>query len=144
MSVFSIPILPPPQGDVGSSGTCDAPATPPAAPTPRRVEFAVTMEVDHARERDQLFEEVWQTLRYQYYDQTMNGVNWSQMRERYRPLLADIQDSDELRTVIMQMAGELNSSHIRVAVPESSTQDAMRTWHPGFEIVADGSYYRVG
>lgn len=38
-----------------------------------------------ARERVEVFEKVWKTIEEKYYDPSFNGVDWSTVRERYRP-----------------------------------------------------------
>jgi tricorn protease len=141
--VFSMPVPQAPAGDAGANATCENPATPPV-PAARRVDFTIRMDLNETLERQQVFEQAWRVLKHQYYDKNMNGVDWAAAKERFKPLLADVADSEELRTVIQQMAGELNSSHISVNPPEPP-QDRLQTWYPGFELVADVSgYVRVG
>jgi len=122
-----------------------APAADGAAPsTARRVAFTVRLELDHEAERRQVFSEGWRVMKNQFYDAKMHGVNWNAMKDSYEPLLANIGDSDELRTVMMQMIGELNASHTGVTGPVSRDGDQVQTRYPGFEIEADASgYYKV-
>jgi tricorn protease len=101
------------------------------------------MEIDHAAERQQVFEESWRVMKHRFYDSRMHGVNWAAMKDSYEPLLGNIADSEELRTVIMQMIGELNASHTGVSGPTGN--EGVQTRHPGFELESDPSgFYRVG
>ena len=76
----------------------------------------------------------------------MHGIDWAKAMEKYKPLLANISDSDELHTVIMQMIGELNASHTGVSGGgRSDSSERVSTRYPGFDLEPDGSgYYKVG
>lgn len=114
--------------------------------TPRRVSFTLRMEVDEAAERRQVFEEAWRVMKNRFYDPFMHGVNWAAAKATYEPLLADVADSDELHTVIMEMIGELNASHTGVSGGGASTQrqDRVQTRYPGFDLQPDVSgFYKV-
>ncbi len=129
-------------GGRGSRGS--APATTPtsSAPpsTPRRVSFTVRLEVDETAERRQVFEEAWRVMKNRFYDPKMHGVDWAAARKKYEPLLANIADSDELHTVIMQMIGELNASHTGVSGGgRSDGTERISTRYPGFDLEPDAS-----
>jgi tricorn protease len=130
-------------------GRAPAAAAAPAAPAagaaaPRRVSFTVRMEVDQNAERRQVFQEAWRVMKNRFYDAKMHGVDWRRARETYEPLLADIGDSDELRTIIMQMIGELNASHTGITAAPARDSENPQTRYPGFEIEPDPSgYYKV-
>jgi tricorn protease len=131
------------RGMRGGGATAAAPATAPSS-TPRRVTFTVRLEVDQAAERRQVFEEAWRVMKNRFYDPKMHGVNWAAAKDTYEPLLANIADSDELHTVIMQMIGELNASHTGVTAGAAPGQERIQTRYPGFEIEPDASgYYKV-
>jgi len=114
--------------------------------TPRRVSFTLRFEVDEAAERRQVFEEAWRVMKNRFYDPNMHGVDWAAAKKKYQPLLANIADSDELHTVIMQMIGELNASHTGVSGGgRNSTTERVTTRYPGFDLEPDESgYYKVG
>ena len=42
-----------------------------------------------AKERAEVFEQVWKTIDEKYYDPAFNGVDWKAVGERYRPLVAN-------------------------------------------------------
>ncbi|MBM3811281.1 MAG: biopolymer transporter Tol [Acidimicrobiia bacterium] len=126
-------------------GAPAAPSAAPASSTPRRVAFTIRMEIDHASQRRQVFEEAWRVMKYRFYDPAMHGVNWAAMKDTYQPLLAHVGDSDELRSVIMQMIGELNASHTGVTGPGGPGGGGAQTRYPGFTLDPDPSgYFRVG
>jgi tricorn protease len=127
-------------GRGGGAGAAAATTT--ATATPRRVDFTVRLQVDEAAERKQVFEEAWRVMKNRYYDANMHGVNWAGAKDTYEPLLSNIADPEELHTVIMQMIGELNSSH--TGVTGTPATDRIQTRYPGFDLEPDSSgYYKV-
>ncbi|HWQ03356.1 MAG TPA: S41 family peptidase [Candidatus Nitrosotenuis sp.] len=110
----------------------------------RRINFTVRVEVDRREERKQVFHEAWRIMRHRFYDSAMHGADWNKMRALYEPLLADVTDTDELQTVILQMIGELNASHTGISGGGDPSRDTMQTRFPGFELEPDASgYYKV-
>ena len=57
------------------------------------------------------FEQVWQTVNENFYDPNFNGVNWDDIKTRYKPLADQARSQTELAQVINQMLSELNTSH---------------------------------
>jgi tricorn protease len=132
------------RGGRGAGGAAPAATASATAATPRRVDFTVRLEVDQAAERRQVFEEAWRVMKNRYYDPKMHGVNWNSAKDTYEPLLANIVDTEELHTVLMQMIGELNSSHTGVSGGGIPAQDRIQTHHPGFDLEPDSAgYYKV-
>ena len=74
---------------------------------------AINAELDTDFHVDKLvaFEQAWASLRDQFYDATMHGVNWNAVRERFAPYVSAAQTPDELRRLLQLMVGELNASH---------------------------------
>src|SRR5262245_26937005 len=54
----------------------------PASRTSTKIETRLS-----SKDRLEVFEEVWQTVRDRYYDPSFNGVDWHAVRTRYRPLV---------------------------------------------------------
>ncbi len=82
---------------------------------PRRIDFSVRMVIDVAAERKQVFEEAWRVMKNRYYDAKMHGANWAAAKDKYEALLGNIADIEELQNVIMEMIGEINSSHTGIS-----------------------------
>ncbi len=153
--IYTVAVPAPPSGEGGGAAAAGArmgarptgePATTasPGSATPRRISFTIRLEVDRALERRQVFEEAWRVMKYRFYDQAMHGVDWPAMKELYQPLLTYVGDSEELRSVIMQMIGELNASHTGVSGGGGGEPRAAQTRYPGFDLEPDASgYYRV-
>ena len=60
----------------------------------------------------QMFEETWANLQENYYDENFHGVDWKAMRKRYERFLPFITSRADLRLLLSDMLGELNSSHL--------------------------------
>jgi carboxyl-terminal processing protease len=65
-------------------------------------------------DRLKVFEKLWETVNEKYFDAQFNGVNWAQMKEKYRPQAEAAKNKTQLRDVLQNMLNELHSSHLRV------------------------------
>ncbi|HUS86025.1 MAG TPA: S41 family peptidase [Bacteroidales bacterium] len=65
-----------------------------------------------AEEFRQMFYEGWTILAENYYDENMHGTDWPGMRTKYEKFLDDVTSREEMRIVMNDMLGELNSSHM--------------------------------
>ena len=70
-----------------------------------------------AKERIEVFEEVWKSINDKYYDPKFNGVDWNAVHERYRPLVDTVKSNTEFYDLLNQMTGELRDAHTRVRSP---------------------------
>ena len=89
---------------------------------PRAVAVTAALDVDFAQEKLTVFHQAWSLLRDQFFDERMNGVNWSSVRERYETRVAGARTPDEMRRIISLMLGELNASHMGINAPPQGTQ----------------------
>ncbi|MBN2184859.1 MAG: PD40 domain-containing protein [Candidatus Krumholzibacteriota bacterium] len=74
----------------------------------------VRMLLDPAAEWKQIFNESWRMERDYYYEPNMHGVDWPAMKAKYSPLLDRAACRQDVRFVIGEMIGELNTSHTYV------------------------------
>jgi tricorn protease len=65
-----------------------------------------------ADEFKQMYYEGWTILAENYYDENMHGIDWKAMRSKYEKFLPDVRSREELRLIMNDMLGELNSSHM--------------------------------
>lgn len=63
-------------------------------------------------EFNQMFYETWANMQEYYYDSNFHGVNWVKMKTRYEKFLPFLKTRSNLRTLLNDMLGELNSSHL--------------------------------
>jgi C-terminal processing protease CtpA/Prc len=59
----------------------------------------------------QMFEEAWAQMEINYYDENFHGLNWTKTKEKYQPFLAHLNNRADMRVLLNDMLGELNSSH---------------------------------
>ena len=67
---------------------------------------------DLEKEFNQMFYETWANLEENYYDSTFHGVDWTAIKKKYEKYLPGINDRNDLRILLNDMLGELNSSHL--------------------------------
>ena len=63
-------------------------------------------------EFNQMFYETWAGLDENYYDEAFHGVDWEKMKTRYANYLPYLNSRSDLRILLNDMLGELNSSHM--------------------------------
>ena len=68
------------------------------------------------------FETVWQTINEKHIDPTFNGLDWSEVYDRYKSLLSATQNEEEYYLLINKMLFELNVSHNGVVPPDDLGQ----------------------
>jgi tricorn protease len=72
------------------------------------------MTLDPRAEWRQLFTEVWRTYRDYFYDASLHGLDWAQLREHYGALLDDAVTRWDVTFVIGELIAEINASHTYV------------------------------
>ena len=77
-------------------------------------EVPVSVSVDKtlSDEFSQMFYETWATLAQNFYDVNYHSADWTAVRDRYAAFLPYVKSRDQLRTMMADMLGELNSSHL--------------------------------
>ena len=93
-----------------SSGTVSR--VEPNSLTATPIEASVNVDKVLSDEFRQMFYEVWAVLDQNFYDVNLHGTDWQAVREYYSSLLPYVKNRDQLRTLIADMLGELNSSHL--------------------------------
>jgi carboxyl-terminal processing protease len=68
-------------------------------------------------DREEIFEDVWETINEKYFDPSFNGINWRAVRERYNPLARAAKSDDEFYATMKKMVGELHDAHTRFHTP---------------------------
>jgi carboxyl-terminal processing protease len=62
-------------------------------------------------DRLNIFDKAWETINKNFYDPNFNGVNWAQMKDKYRPFAEAATDKVQLLDVLQKMLSELHTSH---------------------------------
>lgn len=62
-------------------------------------------------EFSQMFEEAWAQIEENYYDENFHGLDWKKTKEYYSGFVPYLNNRADLRILLNDMLGELNSSH---------------------------------
>lgn len=73
----------------------------------------------------QMFGETWANLEINFYDEKFHGLDWKKMRDKYSFYLPYLTSRSDLKLLINDMLGELNSSHLGFY----SNGDEEKTYH---------------
>ncbi len=60
----------------------------------------------------QMFDETWAGIDENFYDGNFHGADWAKIKEQYKNYLPLINSRNDLRILLNDMLGELNSSHM--------------------------------
>lgn len=93
-------------------------------------------------EFQQMFAEVWANVQENYYDETFHGVDWEKIKRQYARFLPYVANRGNLRIIIADLLGELNSSHLgfRSRGPEEKTLHNFKTMATGILFAEDAPY----
>ncbi len=89
-----------------------------------------------SEEHVRVFDTCWRLVQRFFYDRDLNGLDWKEVRERYRPRALEADDGQELRRILQEMLAELDASHASVMDREvyrdlQAELDNERTWTHG-------------
>jgi len=62
-------------------------------------------------EFEQIFQETWAQVEQNFYDEKFHGINWPETKKKYASYLPYLNTRADLRVLLNDMLGELNSSH---------------------------------
>jgi tricorn protease len=75
------------------------------------VSISYTFRRNLSEEFNQMFYEAWAQMEEGYYDSKFHGLDWKKTRDYYKQFLPHLNNRADLRTMLNDMLGELNSSH---------------------------------
>ncbi|MBR5431959.1 MAG: PD40 domain-containing protein [Bacteroidales bacterium] len=109
-----------------------------------KTEVKKDVEVVLKDEFSQMFYEVWGVLEQNYYDVNFHGADWYAVRDYYSSLLPYVRTRANLRTLMADLLGELNSSHMGFTSSGSEERPETSIHTYGTGIVFDNaSPYKV-
>ncbi|TDQ09843.1 S41 family peptidase [Pedobacter metabolipauper] len=77
-----------------------------------RLEMSYKFNRNLSKEFNQMFYETWAGLEENFYDENFHGLDWLKMQQRYAAYLPYVNNRTDLRILLNDMLGELNSSHL--------------------------------
>jgi tricorn protease len=75
------------------------------------VNISYTFRRNLAEEFNQMFYEAWAGMEEGYYDENFHGLDWKKTKDYYKQFLPFVNNRADLRTMLNDLLGELNSSH---------------------------------
>ena len=75
------------------------------------ISISYTFRRNLSEEFNQMFYEAWAGMEEGYYDDKFHGNDWVKTRDYYKQFLPHLNNRADLRTMLNDMLGELNSSH---------------------------------
>ena len=70
-----------------------------------------SVEIEPIAEWTQMYHEAWRMQHEQFWDESMSGVDWDLVRERYAKLLPLARTRSDISDILWEMLGELGTSH---------------------------------
>ena len=107
------------------------------------LKFALRMLLDRRQEWRQMFDESWRYMRDFLYDPGMHGRDWTEVRERYRPLVAWINHRSDLNYVMDMVNGEMSVGHSFVFGGDMPSVESPSAGLLGADLKADEGHWRI-
>jgi tricorn protease len=101
------------------------------------------MNLSRAEEWKQIFEEAWRYERDYFYDPNMHGRNWTEVYERYAPLVPFVKHRLDLSYILDQVNGELSVGHSFVFGGDFPEVDKPAVGLLGADLVAENTRWKI-
>jgi len=75
------------------------------------INISFTFRRNLSEEFDQMFYEAWAQMEEGFYDESFHGIDWKKTKTYYNQFIPYLNNRADLRTMLNDMLGELNSSH---------------------------------
>lgn len=110
----------------------------------KKIDIKQNFPLNNRGEFEQMFNEVWALIAENFYDPTFHGIDWKVKQAYYAQFLPHLKSRRDLRSMINDMLGELNSSHLGFNSSGSEERKAtsMRTMGTGI-MFDNSSPYKV-
>ncbi len=96
--------------------------------------FSASLKIDYTKERKQIFEEAWRTLRDGFYDPNFHGQNWAELKKEYEDKTLKASTERDFRAMFNFMLGQLNASHMGLYGSDRSETQDEKTGQLGVEV----------
>ncbi|QCX54173.1 S41 family peptidase [Elizabethkingia sp. JS20170427COW] len=79
---------------------------------PEKIDINYSFSKNLSEEFNQMYDEAWAGVEENFYDENFHGVDWKAKKEDYAQYLPYVNSRNDLRILLNDLLGELNSSHI--------------------------------
>ncbi|WP_448701691.1 S41 family peptidase [Mucilaginibacter sp. AW1-3] len=77
-----------------------------------KIDISYKFDRNLSAEFAQIFEETWANMEENYYDGSFHHIDWQKIHDRYKAYIPYVNTRADLRLMLNDMLGELNSSHM--------------------------------
>ncbi len=104
-----------------------------------------TLDIDHAAEREAMFNHVYRQEKVRFYRADLHGVDWEFFTDHYRKFLPHINNNRDFAELLSEYLGELNVSHTGARLRASKSASDASTARLGlfFDHSWDGNGLKV-
>lgn len=95
------------------------------------------MKIDPRKEWNQIYTDAWRIFRDFFYVNNLHGVNWTEIRERYSPLLPSVAHRADLDYIMSEIVAETNTGHAYVDWGDFNKVKRVEGGLLGAELIAD-------
>ncbi|MFS4472704.1 S41 family peptidase [Chryseobacterium sp. T20] len=78
---------------------------------PEKINIQYSFDKDLASEFTQMYAEAWTGVEENFYDEKFHGIDWKAKKKQYAKYLPFVNNRNDLRILLNDLLGELNSSH---------------------------------
>jgi tricorn protease len=103
----------------------------------------IEVHVNPAEEWMQMFNDVWRFERDFFYDKTMHGVDWNEMKTRYGKLVKFAETREDLNFIIGDLIAELNASHTYNGGGDVETASNRNIGYLGIDWTTENGKYKI-
>jgi len=79
---------------------------------PEEIKIKHTFNKNLSDEFNQMYYEAWAGVEENFYDENFHGLDWKAKKEQYAAFLPYVTNRNDLRVLLNDLLGELNSSHL--------------------------------
>ncbi len=104
---------------------------------------AARVRVVPRQEWRQIYEESWRILRDYFWDENMHGANWKAVHDKYSPLVDHVGSREDLSNILIEILGELTSSHARAWGGDTAQAEGAPVGLLGADFAIESGHYRI-
>ncbi|MEM1120867.1 MAG: S41 family peptidase, partial [Bacteroidota bacterium] len=107
-----------------------------------KIDISLKFQRNLQAEFEQMFYETWAGMETNFYDENFHGEDWSALRDEYAQFLPYLNNRADLRLLLNDLLGELNTSHFgfRSSGKEEGTYYGTSTMATGILFATDNPY----
>ena len=100
--------------------------------------------IDLKAEWSQIYNENWRQMKYFLYAPNMQGLNWDNIKKKYEPLVAYVNNRTDLTYILGEMVAEISIGHSYVGGGDRPEPKRVKMGLLGAKLSRDGSgYYHI-